>query len=641
MALPDNYDIKQYLPTEQDFANVFAAKQNGNYHNLPYYPLGKDAPYYYPTVRIYLAAILLKWEELGKKVEWSLLREKYEYINGVKTLTQYYTKQDLTTIRSIAIQYKQYYLNSYMKYSNIGQELESPEKLRQAARDARKGEIEVKIKGTGNLLRLIPYSMKYGDEDPNKRQAGAKMHLFFGKDIGGKYSIVIRGSNLYKSGKNVIDDAPYFATEQEARNFIANVDHNHINTKVTIEDWRYVITDKPIDNGYTRNEAGEYIKDWYSPKIDDAVLVQTDCGPAYMLKDCQLLHEDTCFNITMNMNESIEKHTELNQKIFDDKKLKPEVREKIKGIINEFLKILAEDEIKINIKDIILAGSNASYNYTKDSDIDLHIVANTKSFEETADIYAKLYRAYGRIFGNKFDISFYGIPVEIYVETEDNPAISNGIYSVMYDKWIKFPSAAAIPEIDQKAIDKAAKPWIDEAKALVKEVEDNTADGEEKIDAYITRLYELRQKGIYGTSGNEYSTENLIFKEVRNAGLLDKLKELKNTAISKKLSLEETIKNLELKKSIKEESYLAEKDRLNYIKLISHLTHIQPIIQPDGKFEIYNVKESDYKYIIKLLMQQSWVKDVNAIAGNFDFNNISYNGMPGRLYTVIGKIKVD
>ena len=29
MALPNNYDIKQYLPTEQDFANVFAAKQNG------------------------------------------------------------------------------------------------------------------------------------------------------------------------------------------------------------------------------------------------------------------------------------------------------------------------------------------------------------------------------------------------------------------------------------------------------------------------------------------------------------------------------------------------------------------------------------------------------------------------------------
>ena len=245
------------------------------------------------------------------------------------------------------------------------------------------------------------------------------------------------------------------------------------------------------------------------------------------------------------MNEAIEKHNELNQKLFDGNRLKPEVREKAEEIINEFLKILAEDEVKLIVRDVILTGSNASYNYTKDSDIDLHIIAETKSFEESADVYAKLYRAYGRIFGNKFEISFYGIPVEIYVETEANPVVSNGIYSVMFDKWVKEPSAIAIPEIDQKAINKAAKPWIDEAKALIKEVDDNVADGEEEIDDYITRIYELRQKGIYSAAGNEYSTENLIFKEVRNAGLLDKLKKLKNVLISKKLSLEEGINYLD------------------------------------------------------------------------------------------------
>ena len=245
------------------------------------------------------------------------------------------------------------------------------------------------------------------------------------------------------------------------------------------------------------------------------------------------------------MNEAIEKHNELNQKLFDGNRLKPEVREKAEEIINEFLKILAEDEVKLIVRDVILTGSNASYNYTKDSDIDLHIIAETKSFEESADVYAKLYRAYGRIFGNKFEISFYGIPVEIYVETEANPVVSNGIYSVMFDKWVKEPSAIAIPEIDQKAIHKAAKPWIDEAKALIKEVDDNVADGEEEIDDYITRIYELRQKGIYSAAGNEYSTENLIFKEVRNAGLLDKLKKLKNALISKKLSLEEGINYLD------------------------------------------------------------------------------------------------
>lgn len=488
------------------------------------------------------------------------------------------------------------------------------------------------------------------------------------------------------------------------------------------------------------------------------------------------------------MNEAIEKHNELNQKLFDGNRLKPEVREKAEEIINEFLKILTEDEVKLIVRDVILTGSNASYNYTKDSDIDLHIIAETKSFEESADVYAKLYRAYGRIFGNKFEISFYGIPVEIYVETESNPVVSNGIYSVMFDKWVKEPSVIAIPEIDQKAINKAAKPWIDEAKALIKEVDDNVADGKEKIDNYITRIYELRQKGIYSAAGNEYSTENLIFKEVRNAGLLDKLKKLKNVLISKKLSLEEGINYLDddhefkdygtaevdgknvidthkastfatqdlldgstdaaydnvcytiidltptqyfelcgkvqdmspeeiirfigmderqiahikdvilkfnkrlplpyvsfssvadvsgqegrhrmyalgemfgwdaefpvmviqdkssektvgelLNESITEDFYLAEKERINYVNIISRLTHNQPIIQQNGIFQIHNVEENEYQYLLTLLRRQSWIEYVSATAGKFDFNKISYQGMPKRLYTISGKIKL-
>jgi len=60
MALPYGYNPKEYLPTEQDFAKVLAAKQNGNYFCLPWYPQEEDAPYYYPTIRIYLAAILLE-----------------------------------------------------------------------------------------------------------------------------------------------------------------------------------------------------------------------------------------------------------------------------------------------------------------------------------------------------------------------------------------------------------------------------------------------------------------------------------------------------------------------------------------------------------------------------------------------------
>ena len=82
MALPSNYDIKQYLPTAQDFANVFAAKKNGHTEALKWYPYAKYAPYFYQTIRIYLAAILLKWEELGKQIENKLLEGRYDWFSG-------------------------------------------------------------------------------------------------------------------------------------------------------------------------------------------------------------------------------------------------------------------------------------------------------------------------------------------------------------------------------------------------------------------------------------------------------------------------------------------------------------------------------------------------------------------------------
>ena len=780
MALPEGYKPKEYLPTEQDFAKVLAAKQNGNYFALPWCPQEKDAPYYYPTIRIYLAAILLKWEEFGKNIEQSLLQEGYSYINGVKTLTQRFTKQDLTIIRAFAVQYKQYYLNSYVKYKDAGQELESPEKRRQAARNARKGEIEVKTKGTDGLFRIIPYSMKYGDEDPAKRQAGARMHLFFGKDIGGKYNIVVRGSTISGEKKDAIFDTPYFATEQEARNFIANINHTNIKTKVTIEDWRYVISNRPISDGYIRNSDGTYSKAWITFKIRDAIQVQTTCGPAYMLKGCQLLKKT-------NMKEAIEKHETLNPKLFDNDIIKPEIRKKAEDVVNEFLKILAEDEVKLKVRDVILTGSNASYNYTANSDVDLHILADTAQFDDPEQLHKKLYNCYRRLFESKFDITFYGIPVEVYVETEDNPVVSNGIYSVMYDRWVKEPTQDYVKEIDQKEIAEFAKPWIDRAKEVIKKVDNNIPDDEEEIDKYLEDIYEMRQKGIYNTDGSEFSPENLAFKEVRNAGLLDKLKDLKNRVIEKRLSLEEGIKYLDddhefkdfgtedahekdvidtrkastfetqdlldsatnsaydsisyeivemtptqyfelcgklqgkkpdeiidfigadkrqlthikdvilkygkklplpyvsfssvdevsgqegrhrmyalgemfgwdedfpvmliqdasskktlgelLHESIMEDFQLDEKTRRDYAVKIAQIAHDQPIVHPNGMFELHNVSEQDTNFIIQNLRCEPWVEYVSKSGGKYDYSKMSYQGIPALKLNITGKIK--
>jgi predicted nucleotidyltransferase len=83
---------------------------------------------------------------------------------------------------------------------------------------------------------------------------------------------------------------------------------------------------------------------------------------------------------------------------------------------------------------VIITGSNASYNYTKDSDLDIHIVADISDLEDPAKLYPLIYDAYKSLFNKRLDIKFYEIPVEIYVETQETPLVSNGIYSVKNNK---------------------------------------------------------------------------------------------------------------------------------------------------------------------------------------------------------------
>lgn len=121
-----------------------------------------------------------------------------------------------------------------------------------------------------------------------------------------------------------------------------------------------------------------------------------------------------------SLEEKVEKHDELNPKLWnEDKTLKPEVAEKINDIVDDFLEGLAENEIKINVTDIKLVGSNCSYNYNDKSDLDIHIIADTDSLECPDNLYPLLYSAYRSIWNKNHDVEFYGIPVEIFVETSD------------------------------------------------------------------------------------------------------------------------------------------------------------------------------------------------------------------------------
>lgn len=247
----------------------------------------------------------------------------------------------------------------------------------------------------------------------------------------------------------------------------------------------------------------------------------------------------------INVYEKFEKHDELNPKLFDsNNKMLPEVREKLLQIADKFVETLKEDEIAIELIDIKLVGSNCSYNYTDKSDIDLHLVADTESLECPDDLYPLLYSAYRAIFNQKYNFSINDIPVEIFVETSDTKQLeslqvkearmntslrSNGVYSVLSDEWIKEPVAGDIPELNETEFEELYQNWENKYFELIEKATVDT------IEDFIEDIYELRKKSL--EDEGEYGYGNQVFKEFRNLGYLDALKDLKNTLISDELSL--------------------------------------------------------------------------------------------------------
>ena len=146
----------------------------------------------------------------------------------------------------------------------------------------------------------------------------------------------------------------------------------------------------------------------------------------------------------------------LNSKVWEkDGKsyiIKSEVRKKLLETSNIFIDSLGVDVI---ITDIIMIGSLVNYNWSKYSDIDLHIVVNFNQFSEnTKDLYLEFFDLKKIIFNQKHNINMFGYDVECFVQDENTEAFSSGVYSVLFDKWENKPKKENI-KIDVHQIDNA------------------------------------------------------------------------------------------------------------------------------------------------------------------------------------------
>lgn len=224
---------------------------------------------------------------------------------------------------------------------------------------------------------------------------------------------------------------------------------------------------------------------------------------------------------------TLQYHSELNPKFWVNIFLKEEVRKKLLEISKEWLKFA---EIPNSaVKDIVFTGGNANYNYTEDSDIDVHIILDKSKIPNCSD--EEYFKDKKLIWSLTHDISVYGAEVEVYAQLgEVNIPKNQGVYSLKTGKWLVKPENL---ELDFEH-DDLLKKKIDDAIYQIDHALENTTDTK-AAEKLLEKFQKLRKHSI--AKSGEFTQDNLVFKELRNRGYIDKIRKFIITMTDKKLSL--------------------------------------------------------------------------------------------------------
>ena len=243
---------------------------------------------------------------------------------------------------------------------------------------------------------------------------------------------------------------------------------------------------------------------------------------------------------TSEIIKSFKPKKELNPKIWvkegDSYVLNSEVREKLLETANIFIDFLDVDVI---VTDIIMIGSIVNYNWSKYSDIDLHIVVNYNQFNQNSeDLYVEFFDLKKIVFNQKHNISLYGYDVECFVQDEKAEAFSSGVYSILYDMWVNKPKETNLKSIDFELLKEKANQWMRIIDGVVDNIDDENPDEIKNIvKKYKEKLKKFRSCGL--EKNGEMSFENLVFKLLRRSGYIEKLYNVPTEIIDKKLSMKQ------------------------------------------------------------------------------------------------------
>ena len=219
---------------------------------------------------------------------------------------------------------------------------------------------------------------------------------------------------------------------------------------------------------------------------------------------------------------------QLNPKFWDGYQLKIPVRDALMKFAKAFAEYVDLDDRAIT--DVILLGGNAGYNYTVMSDLDVHLIVDPKYIPDcNPELLDDYYMDKKTLWELTHNVTILGAKAEPYIE---RPGVtrkkSQGVYSLLKRSWLQEPEKFD-DELDEKELEKKVKSLKHKIDCFIQS-EDPEALRDMVRKLRVGRTVSLQKYG-------EYGYENMVFKELRNQGYIDKIRSAVVNFKTKSLSL--------------------------------------------------------------------------------------------------------
>lgn len=218
----------------------------------------------------------------------------------------------------------------------------------------------------------------------------------------------------------------------------------------------------------------------------------------------------------------------LQPDIWPNGEINEEYKERMFEIANDYWDSLG---LGFEYDDITLTGSLANYNWSKYSDVDLHIIYDEENFRgEDFELIQELLDTKTRKWNSDHDIKIKGFDVELYLQPLTQEHHSQGVYSLSNDEWIVKPKKEKV-EIDKETVTKKYNTILN----TLSDIEKSSENQIEKLDKLKAKVKKMRKSGLQ-TKG-EFSSENIAFKLLRRNEIMKKISDLTKDIYDKKMTI--------------------------------------------------------------------------------------------------------